>query len=155
MDGATRFALLIVLSVLVAVEGHDRALGADVTEAGIKAHLTGGDERAWVKTRWVPVLSEPAQCAQGELWIFDQNGKWIKKTCENGLARERELDWAWGGVQDDWPVLIVGENTYAIELRQKRSELEGEPPVLVTILRGLRTSQTEPVEEITLEFWER
>lgn len=159
MTRAVRIALPTLLSMFVAFGGHNEGIGAETTEAGLKAHLTGGDERAWVKSRWEPVLAAPSeeapQCVQGELWIFGQDEKGIKRTCENGFAHESEFDWAWVGVMHDLPILMVDKKEYVIELRQKRAELEGEAPVLVTILRSLRIRQIDPVEEITLEFWER
>ena len=35
----------------------------------LSAHLTGGGQRAWVKTRWESVLAtEGPRCVQGEIW---------------------------------------------------------------------------------------
>lgn len=151
-----RIAIVMLVGALATAGGHGRASGDEAAEARIKAHLTGGDERVWVKTRWVQILSEEApQCEQGELWIFERNGKGTKKICENGTAREDPLEWAWVGIQDGSPILIVDDKQYVVELRKSSVGLAGEPPTFITILRSLRTTQAQLVEEITLEFRER
>ena len=59
------------------------------------------------------------------------------------------------GTQGDQVILKVDETQYVVESRQRPSNIEGAPPVLVTLLRTPRTSGNTPVEEITLEFSNR
>jgi hypothetical protein len=92
------------------------------------------------------------QCESGEIWLFSQDGNGIKKICENGVMREQKFTWAWVGTQSAAPILKVDEKQYVIEFRQLDAKVEGDPPILVTILRVQRASQGEPVEEIRLEF---
>jgi hypothetical protein len=70
----------------------------------------------------------------------------------NGVAREEQFTWVWVGTESDLPLLKVGETQYEVELRQREAKVEGGLPVLLTILRTLRTATDIPVDEIILEF---
>jgi hypothetical protein len=86
------------------------------------------------------------------MWTFGHDGKGVKKTCVNGVAREQKFTWAWVGTESDLSILKIDETRYVTELRQEKAKVEGDPPVLITILRTLRTDQITPVQEITLKF---
>lgn len=118
--------------------------------------LTGGEEREWVATRWDWILNDEAgRCTGGGSWIFRENGTGSRLVCEEGQRTAEAFNWAW---QDDLGGengLIIDRETYLVDLRQQPSELPGEPPILVAILRTPREDQGDPVQEIRLEYWER
>jgi hypothetical protein len=128
MKGAARIGMLVLIGMLSAGGRSYLEPAATSTAETIMSHLTGGSWRAWVKTRWITILARGApRCEQGEIWTFSRDGKGVKRTCVNGVAHEEQFTWAWVGT-------------------------EGDPPVLVTILRTLRADTITPVEEIILEF---
>jgi hypothetical protein len=126
---------------------------ADDAAAQLSAHLTGGDQRAWVKERGDIVLAvEEMGCVKGEIWVFEVDGGGTARICQNGRAEERPLVWVPAGIHDGLPVLELDGTSYVVDVRQQQASLPGESPVLISILRTLRTSQSEPVMEIRLEF---
>jgi len=153
MRRAARIGMLVLIGVLSAVGSSGGESTATPTVESAMSHLTGGGQRVWVKRRWVMVLAEGAPgCVQGEIWTFGQDGKGVKRTCVNGVARDEKFTWAWVGTEGDLPLLKVDEKHYVADFRHRKAQVEGDPPVLVTILRTPRTSQVTPVEEIILEF---
>jgi hypothetical protein len=145
--------MLVLISVLSADGSSCQEATGTATAESVTAHLTGGGQRAWVKTPEEIILAKGApQCVRGEIWTFGHDGKGGKRTCENGVVRERKFTWAWVGTQDDQTILQVDETRYIAELRQRKAKVEGDPPELVTVLRTPRTSQDTPVKEITLKF---
>ncbi|HEX9872244.1 MAG TPA: hypothetical protein VGC99_27335 [Candidatus Tectomicrobia bacterium] len=92
------------------------------------------------------------QCEAGEIWTFGHDGKGVSKTCVMGLVQEQQFTWAWVGTEDDLPVLKIDETWYLAELRQDKASTPGYPPVLIMILRTLRTRPDHPVEELRLTF---
>jgi hypothetical protein len=117
--------------------------------------LTGGAQRTWVKTRWENVLATEASCIQGEMWVFETGGRGTTKICLNGRTEESPLIWLQAGTADGLPMIELDGKLYVVDLRQQAAALEGEPPVLIAILRTVRTNQTEPVHEIWLEYRQR
>jgi hypothetical protein len=89
---------------------------------------------------------------RGEIWTFGHNGRGVKKTCVNGVAQEQKFTWIWVGTEDDQPILKIDETRYLVKLGREKAKVEGDPPVLVTILRKPRTDQIDPVKEIELKF---
>jgi hypothetical protein len=149
---ASAVGAVLVATVLVSAQ----PLAADEAAARLTEQLTGGAERAWVKTLWQPVLSaEVARCVEGEIWVFAQDGGGTARTCRDGAVVEHPLAWAPAGTRDGLPLIELDGKQYLVDLRQKPAALEGEPPVLVAILRTLRASQIDTVEEIRLEFRRR
>ena len=154
--GSGRLAATMMFAAALAFTCQEQSYAADRAERDLAAHLTGESERRWVKSRWESVLAvEVEKCVEGEIWIFSEGGNGTRITCDAGLAREEDFEWSIVGSEGDLSIARVNGREYVVELRQKKSELEGEPPIFVTILRGLRADQAEPVEEIRLEFWER
>jgi hypothetical protein len=156
MRGAACIEMLVLISVLSVVDSRCQESTGPPTAESVAAHLTGGEQREWVKTLWKIRLGKKVpQCESGEHWTFNHDGKGIKKICDNGMPRERQFTWAWVGVQGDRPVLNVDDTQYLVEIAQQKLDVEGAPPVLVTVLRTLRSRQSDPVVEITLRFQDR
>ena len=151
MRGTTYIGIYVLIGVVSAGWSHGQESSRPPTAESVTARLTGGGQREWVQTLWIPILG-PAGCVQGELWTFNQDGKGVKKTCESGAVRERQFQWVWTGTQNDQVILKVNEQQYIVEFRQRLSKVEGAPPVPVMLLRTLRTSASTPVDEITLEL---
>lgn len=152
----TRRAGAVGAMLLAAVLFSAQPLQADDAAARLTEQLTGGAERAWVKTLWQPVLSaDVARCVEGEIWVFERHGGGMARTCRDGAVVEHPLAWAPAGTRDGLPLIELDGKQYVVDLRQQPAALEGEPPVLVAILRTLRASQIETVEEIRLEFRRR
>jgi hypothetical protein len=153
MRRAARIGMLVLICVLSAVGSSYGESSGTPTAERVTSHLTGGSQRAWVATPWKQVLAERTpRCERGEIWTFSHDGKGVKRICVNGVARDEQFRWAWVGAEGDLPVLKVDETRYVVELRQEKANVQGYPPVLVTILRSLRTRQDDPVNEITLKF---
>ena len=154
MRGTTHIRILFMVGVLFIVGSRCQESIAAPTAESVTAHLTGGAQRAWVKTtrHIIHMNTKDPQCKQGEIWTFGHDGQGMRKICENGISRQQSFRWTWAGVQDGLPILKVDEKPYTAEFRQQISQEVGHKPKLITILRTLRTSQAEPVEEITLVF---
>jgi hypothetical protein len=153
MRGITHIRILLLFSMLSTIGSSCQGSTGTLMAERVTAHLTGGAQRQWTITAWKPVLAlEGPKCVEGELWTFRHDGRWIKRTCENGMVREREFSWALVETADDQPVIEINETRYIVELRQKNATGGDASPELVTILRTLRSTQAEPVQEITLTY---
>ena len=154
MRGAAHIGMLVLIGVLSAVGSSGQESAGTLTVESVMAHLTGGGERAWrTKEGWVSILNpEGPRCVRGEIWTFGHDGKGVKKTCVNGVAREQEFTWIWVGTEGDQPILKIDETRYVVKLGREKAQVEGDPPVLVTILRTPRTDQIDPLKEIELKF---
>jgi hypothetical protein len=152
MRGAARIGILVLIGVLSAVADSYPESAETPTAESVMAQLTGSSWRVWVKKRWVMVLAEPPRCEAGEIWTFVHDGKGVKRTCVNGVARDEQFMWVWHGTEDDLPVLKIDETRYLAELRRQKAKVPGDAPVLVMVLRTPRTDQIKLVEEIILAF---
>jgi hypothetical protein len=146
---------------------HDRRLLAAYIAVGLTASwalaqspnetdniLTGGDARAWIKERQIQYLSEES-CESGESWIFHVGGAGQTEICKEGETVSTPFSWSWVSAPAGETHIKIGDRVFVFDVRRQPSELAGEPPILVALLRTLRSSQDEPVEEVRLEFWQR
>ena len=88
MRGATYIGIYVLLSVLLAVSSHGQESKRLPTAESVTAHLTGGKQREWEQTLWIPILG-PGGCVQGEMWTFGQDGKGVT-TRLGGLLPTKE-----------------------------------------------------------------
>lgn len=116
--------------------------------------LTGGDARAWIKERQIQYLSKE-RCESGETWVFQVGGAGQTEICKEGERVSTPFSWSWVSSPAGEAHIKISDRVFVFDVRLQPSDLEGEPPILVALLRTLRSSQDEPVEEVRLEFWEQ
>ncbi len=113
-----------------------------------RAALASPEGQIWTLEAWRYRLGKDSQCIHGTDWIFYDDGRLVKKVCDNEQVSEKKHRWSLSSKTTGPIELSIDSKVYWIEILKDKIDEPGYPPIKVLIakIQEYRESQEESVK---------